>query len=324
MITRERIFITGSSGFIGNALARDLLHSGFTVAGLDNHNDYYDVSLKVYRDSMLKTYDRYTFFKGELTDFQFLKNSLEEFKPDIIINLAAQAGVRFALLNPNAYIESNIIGFHNILEACKELNIYNIIFASSSSVYGDSREIPFQESNCTDSPLSLYAASKKTNELFAFNHANNFPSKLIGLRFFTVYGPCGRPDMAYYSFSKKIHAGQEITLFNEGKMSRDMTYISDIIDGIKGAMAHLMEMNAHSFEVFNLGNRDPVELLHLIQIIEEHFQKKAIINHQSASTEVLKTFADITKSQQYLNFNPKTNIHDGMRYFFEWFEQYSK
>ena len=322
MQTPNKYFITGSSGFIGHALSKHLLKLGYEVIGLDNHNDYYDVNLKKKRNQNLKKFKNFSFIEGDIQNLNFLEKSLKNSSPSVVINLAAQAGVRYASRNPNAYIQSNIVGFHNVLTACKNVKISNIIFASSSSVYGNSKKIPFHENDNTDEPISLYAASKKSNELMAFNHAHNFNAKVIGLRFFTVYGEYGRPDMAYFSFSEKIKNNEPIIIYNKGEMARDMTYVGDIINGICGAIGYLEIMEDGNCEIFNLGNENPVPLFKLLKIIEDHFQKKAKITFKQLETEVNKTFADISKSKTLLSFNPNTDIDKGMKFFFDWFDKY--
>lgn len=320
----KKFLITGSSGFIGFKLSNFLLVNGHEVIGLDNHNAYYDIKIKLARKKILEEFQNFNFIHGDLQDSMLLDNTLRNFLPDIVINLAAQAGVRYASENPNVYIESNVVGFHNLLMACEKFNIKNIIYASSSSVYGNTNEIPFKETLPTNEPISLYAATKKANELFAFNFAHNFNSKLIGLRFFTVYGEFGRPDMAYFSFSRKISTGEPITIFNKGNMARDMTYVDDIVNGIIGAIDHIEKMKLGTSEIFNLGNESPVDLLKLLNIIEDHFQTKAKIIHKELNTEVEKTFADISKSKKLLGFNPATDIVEGMNNFFYWFDEYYK
>jgi UDP-glucuronate 4-epimerase len=322
--TPKTFFITGSSGFIGFKLSSFLLANGHKVIGLDNHNDYYDIKLKLERKKILLEFKNFYFVHGDLQDSKLLHQVLFDFSPEIIINLAAQAGVRYASENPDAYIESNVIGFYNLLMACEKFNIKNVIYASSSSVYGNSKKIPFAETLPTNKPISLYAASKKTNELFAFNHAHNFNSKLIGLRFFTVYGEFGRPDMAYFSFSRKILENEPITIFNKGNMARDMTYVSDIVNGIAGAIDYIDTMQPATSEIFNLGNENPVQLLKLLQIIEDHFKTKAEIIYKELNTEVEETFADISKSKKLIGFNPKTDIVEGMSHFFDWFDKFYK
>lgn len=324
MQTSNKFLITGSSGFIGFKLSSFLLTKGHEVIGLDNHNNYYDISLKQARKKLLENFENFHFIEGDLQDSKLLNQVLSNFSPGIVINLAAQAGVRYASKNPDTYIQSNVVGFHNLLMSCEKFNIKNLIYASSSSVYGSSKEIPFSEILPTNTPISLYAATKKTNELFASNHAHNFNAKLIGLRFFTVYGEFGRPDMAYFSFSRKISAKEPITIFNKGDMSRDMTYVDDIINGIVGAINYLEKMKPSTNEIFNLGNENPIKLFKLINIIEDRFKTKAKIIYKKLDTEVEDTFADISKSKKLLEYHPRVNIVEGMSNFFNWFEEFYK
>ena len=313
----KKIIITGSAGFIGYHLSKFLLEKNFEVLGIDSLNNYYDVNLKIQRKEILEQYSNFSFQHLDLCDYSKSKKFFENFDPNFIINLAAQAGVRYSQLNPKAYLDSNLVGFFNVLQISEELKIEKLIYASSSSVYGSNNKIPFEESDSTDQPISLYAASKKSNELLAnnFSHNSNIPS--VGLRFFTVYGPYGRPDMAYYSFTEKMINNNEITVFNKGKMSRDMTYIDDIINGIYSSI--YLQQKPREHEVFNLGNNNPVELWELIQFLEERLNKRAKIKFLDANTEVKTTFANIDKSCKMLGFIPSTSFEHGMNNFVDWY-----
>lgn len=311
-----KILITGSAGFIGYHLAKKLLSSNNIVYGVDNLNDYYDVSLKKRRLANLK-HPNFNFNEIDIVDNDKVYSYISVTKPDLIINLAAQAGVRYSLENPKAYIDSNIIGFGNILESAKLNGISNIIYASSSSVYGNSMEIPFSESSNDLQPISLYAASKLSNELIAKSYSYNFEMNLIGLRFFTVYGKYGRPDMAYFSFTEKIKNDEQITIYNEGKMSRDMTYIGDIVKGIYGCIDYIMNNDVNN-EIFNLGNNNPVSVWDLINHISKYLGKKVNFLYQNMNTEVDITYANIEKAYKTFGWKPETSFDDGMNEFLEW------
>ena len=313
----KKIIVTGAAGFIGFHLSKFLANNKFDVLGIDSLNNYYDVNLKIQRKKILEEFPNFSFEHTDLCDYSKLKNIFTKFNPNFVVNLAAQAGVRYSQINPRAYLDSNLVGFFNVLQLSEEMKVQKLIYASSSSVYGSNKKIPFEESDLTDQPISLYAASKKSNELLAanFSHNSNIPS--VGLRFFTVYGPYGRPDMAYYSFAEKINENQEITVFNNGKMSRDMTYIDDIINGIFESIHFYQNPGEH--EIFNLGNNSPVELWTLIKFLEDKLQKKAKINFLEASTEVQITFANIDKSCKMLNFKPSTSFEQGMNQFIDWY-----
>jgi UDP-glucuronate 4-epimerase len=315
-VKNRKIFITGIAGFIGYHCALKLSALGYTVSGIDNFNDYYDVSLKEERKKRLEDHD-IKIFKIDLVDFENLKACIEAFNPNQILHLAAQAGVRYSLENPKAYMASNCTGFFNLLEILKVLKI-PCVYASSSSVYGAQTHIPFSEELTTDTPLSLYAATKKSNELFAYAYHHLFQIPLIGLRFFTAYGTFGRPDMAYFSFTDKILAGDPITVYDGGLLERDFTHISDIVDGIVSALNFPV-----SFGVFNLGNHKRVKVIELISLIEKYTGKKAIIHEaKKPSSDVQVTYADLTKSKEMLNFNPKVSIDQGMEEFIKWHQNF--
>ena len=316
---KDKILVTGCAGFIGMHLCKSLLNDGFEVRGLDNMNSYYDKSLKIDRIKILKVFSNFFFEEVDLNNLEAIKIIFESFKPDKVVNLAAQAGVQYSLINPSAYIKSNVSGFLNILECCKDYNVKGLIYASSSSVYGSNKKVPFSELDNVDSPISIYAATKKSNELMAgvYNHLYNLNS--TGLRFFTVYGEWGRPDMAYYSFTKKILNNEQIEVYNYGKVERDFTYIDDIIFGIKASI----EKN-FSYEIFNLGNSKKEKVLDLIKVIENKLDKKAkIVLKPLKSGDVKSTNADITKSSKMLGYNPKTNIDTGLGKFIKWYIDYN-
>ena len=313
--------ISGSAGFIGFHLSEFLLKKKHTVYGVDDLNSYYDVKLKKSRLDILKKYKNFLFFKRKIEDIKIVK-FFKKKKIDIIVNLAAQAGVRHSLENPYVYINSNILGQVNMLELAKELKIKKYIYASSSSVYGGNKSLPFSVKDRVDNPISLYAASKKSTELIAEYYSHLYKISSIGLRFFTVYGPWGRPDMATFIFTKNILNGKPINIFNYGKMKRDFTYVDDIISGIYGAINFKMK-KLH--KVYNLGNSKPESLLEFITTIEKNLNKKAKKNYLSLQPgDVPATFADISESTRDLKFLPKTEINDGIPRFIEWFKRYYK
>ena len=313
-----KIIITGACGFIGFHLSKKLLKQNHSILGIDNLNDYYDVSLKENRLTKLRESKKFKFFGFSLNNVMEIEEIFKNFKPNIVINLAAQAGVRYSEINPNAYIDSNVLGFLNILKLSLNYQIDKLIYASSSSVYGENSKAPFKENHILN-PISLYGKTKLSNELIAEEFSKLSPIQFIGLRFFTVYGPYGRPDMAYYKFSQKIQRQEKITLFNKGNMSRDMTYIDDIVNGIVLSIDNKNFETRH--EIFNLGNTQPISTSDLIKIIERRYKRKALISDKSSENEVFITHADITKSQRVLGYKPVTNIIDGMYNFFEWLDQ---
>jgi len=330
----KKILVTGSAGFIGFHLAKGLLELGFNVVGIDNINDYYDPQLKLDRLDNLNTFvseknlqDSYQFTKLDISDEYALKDIFNQHDFDIVVNLAAQAGVRYSLENPNAYIVSNLVGYANILECCRHASIEHFIFASSSSVYGMNTKQPFSTSDNTDFPVSLYAATKKSNELLAHSYSHLFQLPCTGLRFFTVYGPYGRPDMAYYSFTKAIHEGRSIDVFNHGDMKRDFTYIDDIVDGIlkvvqkvPGPIKNTSTNSVAPFRVFNIGNNNPVPLSRFIEAIEAAMSKPAVKNMlPMQSGDVPVTYADIDDLVDEYGFHPSTSIEQGISEFVEWY-----
>jgi UDP-glucuronate 4-epimerase len=319
----KHILITGAVGFIGFHASQYFLKLGYNVLGIDNINDYYDPILKNQRLTILQKNNNFSFLKINLEERSTLDNALTDFQPQVILHLAAQAGVRYSIENPTSYLDSNIIGTFNLLQSIKKLGKdCKLLFASSSSIYGNNPKIPFSESDKSDAQLSLYAASKKMNESLAHAFAYETKIPVIGLRFFTVYGPWGRPDMAYFKFASLIKNGEPLTLFNKGAMSRDMTYIDDIVFGIAAAVefSHL-DQNL-PYEIFNLGNNHPIPTLDLIHSIQEFYGAEAHIIHQDSQTEVENTWADISKSQANLDYQPKTKFQQGIEQFLEWHKLY--
>ena len=312
---REKILITGCAGFIGMHLSKKLLRQNYDILGIDNLNEYYSVGLKNDRLSLLNSYENFKFIKVDIADKESLNAVFKNNQIDKVVNLAAQAGVRYSIINPNAYIESNILGFMNILECCRSYGIKGLIYASSSSVYGAKSKIPFSEVSNLNNPASIYAASKISNELMAKTYNNLYGLKSTGLRFFTVYGPWGRPDMAYYLFTEKILKNKTIKIFNYGKMERDYTYIDDIVNGIEIAIK-----KNYKYEIFNLGNNRTESLLDMLHIIEGLIGKKAKIKLQPMQLgDVKKTFANINKARDLLSYAPNTLLKDGLQKFLKWY-----
>tara|TARA_B100000242_G_scaffold272521_2_gene225492 strand:- start:1154 stop:2095 length:942 start_codon:yes stop_codon:yes gene_type:complete len=312
-----KIFISGVAGFIGFHLSNSLLGKDTEILGVDNLNSYYDTKLKKRRLENLLFKDNFKFLQVDLLNQDNLKSCFADFNPDIVINLAAQAGVRYSLINPSSYLDSNILSFLHILNLSEVFEVERFIYASSSSVYGDEKKIPFSENFENLNPSSLYGKTKLANEIIAHNNKN---LKTIGLRFFTVFGPWGRPDMAYYSFTKNIKEENKIKVFNQGSMKRDMTYITDIVDGIESSIFFKTENQS---EIFNLGNNSPIETMQLINTIENFYQKKAIIEYANSNDEVDITFADLQKSKKCLNYEPKVSFDEGIINFFNWYDSYS-
>ena len=319
------ILVTGAAGFVGFHLTNKLLDNGATVIGFDNLNDYYETSLKDARLAILNKREKFTFIKGELADKVAVNSIFTEYKPEIVINLAAQAGVRYSIENPDAYINSNIIGFFNILEACRHFPVKHLLYASSSSVYGDNEKTPFSVDDKTDSPVSLYAATKKSNELLARCYSKLYKIPATGLRFFTVYGPYGRPDMAYFSFTKKILAGKTIQIFNNGDMYRDFTYIDDIVYGICQMVNNPPKPldRGVQHKVYNIGNNNPEKLMYFIETLENALGEKAKKEFLPMQPgDVYQTYADINPLFNDFGFKPKTSIEDGLRKFVKWYKEY--
>ena len=312
---KKRILVTGAAGFIGFHLARRLEKRGDIVLGFDNFNEYYDSRLKRERVLHLQNIE---VIEGDLFDFDCIKKHITEFQPTHIVNLAAQAGVRYSINHPREYLKSNVEGFFNVLEVCREFPNIKLIYASSSSVYGENEKVPFSESDTTDKIVSFYGITKKNNEMMAEVYSKLYDISVTGLRFFTVYGEWGRPDMAYFSFTKKILNGEPIQVYNHGQMSRDFTYIDDIVDGIVAAI----DLGAKC-EIFNLGNSHPETLSRFVEIIEQTLGKKAIKEELPMQQgDVTKTFADLTKSRENLNYNPKISLEVGIPKFISWYGKY--
>lgn len=318
-------FVTGGAGFIGFHLSKRLLELGCQVIGFDNLNDYYDVQLKHDRLAVLKAYPKYTFIKGDLANAKEVEQVFMTYHPQYVIHLGAQAGVRYSLTNPQAYLESNLIGFYNMIENCRHFLPKHFVYASSSSVYGHNTKTPYSTEDKTDSPVSLYAATKKSNELmaYAYSHLYHIPS--TGLRFFTVYGPYGRPDMAYFSFTQKILKGEPISVFNEGHMFRDFTYVDDIVEGIIHVIPNAPLPNAHGVQhkVYNIGNHQCEELSRFISVLEKTIGYKAQIQYKPMQPgDVLKTYADVRDLMEDFDFKPSTSIEEGLAKFWAWYQDY--
>ena len=329
----ETILVTGSIGFIGFHLTKRLLDEGFVVIGIDNINDYYDVSLKLARLEILKQKDRFKFYQLDLSDRQGIENLFQSHSFDIVVNLAAQAGVRYSLENPYAYVDSNLVGFVNLLEGCRHQKSKHLVYASSSSVYGVNKKIPFSTKDNVDHPISLYAATKKANELMAhtYSHLYNLPT--TGLRFFTVYGAWGRPDMSYFIFTKRILEGKPIKVFNYGKMQRDFTYIDDIVEGVVRVMQHIptpkqaqenvVDSNKAPYALYNIGNNQPIELIDFITAIEKSLgitAKKEFLPIQPGDVPV--TYADVDDLFKAIGFKPSTPLEEGISNFVRWYRDF--
>uniref|UniRef100_UPI004025DE6F NAD-dependent epimerase/dehydratase family protein n=1 Tax=Faecalibacterium sp. TaxID=1971605 RepID=UPI004025DE6F len=336
------VFITGSSGFIGSNLAKRILTTepDTNVIGLDNMNDYYDVRIKEARLAELQKFENYTFIKGNLADKALINSIFEQYHPDIVVNLGAQAGVRYSITNPDAYIESNMIGFYNILEACRHYPVEHLVYASSSSVYGSNKKVPYSTDDKVDNPVSLYAATKKSNELMAHAYSKLYNIPSTGLRFFTVYGPAGRPDMAYFGFTNKLVNGETIKIFNYGNCKRDFTYVDDIVEGVVRVMAKAPEkkngedgLPIPPYAVYNIGNSNPENLLDFVQILSEELVRagvlpadydfeahKELVPMQPGDVPV--TFADTEPLERDFGFKPHTPLRDGLRKFAEWYKKF--
>ncbi len=333
-----KVLVTGTAGFIGNALAIRLLDRGDEVIGLDNVNDYYDPSLKEARLDRIKNHPNFTEERVSLEDRAEVERIFEEHKPQRVVNLAAQAGVRYSLENPQAYIDANIVGFTNILEGCRHHNVEHLVYASSSSVYGANESMPFSVHDNVDHPVSLYAASKKANELMAHTYSHLFGLPTTGLRFFTVYGPWGRPDMALFMFTKNILEGKPIDVFNYGKHQRDFTYIDDIVEGVIRTLDHTAEPNPDwsganpdsatskaPYRIYNIGSNNPCELLRYIELIEENVGKKADKNLLPMQPgDVLATYADVDALIKDVDYKPSTPLEQGVANFVEWYRDFYK
>jgi len=337
----KTILVTGSSGFIGSNLVKRLLEeTNSKIIGLDNMNDYYEVSLKEYRLDNLSKYDNYTFIRGNLADKELINKIFEEYKPNIVVNLAAQAGVRYSIDHPDTYIESNIIGFYNILEACRNNPVEHLVYASSSSVYGGNTKVPFSTDDKVDNPVSLYAATKKSNELLAHAYSKLYNIPSTGLRFFTVYGPAGRPDMAYFGFTNKLINGEKIKIFNYGNCKRDFTYVDDIVEGIIRVMKKAPEkkngedgLPIPPYKIYNIGNGKPENLLDFVNILQEELVSAGVLpedydfeSHKELVPmqpgDVPVTYADTTELEKDFNYKPSTTLREGLRKFAKWYKEY--
>ena len=330
------ILVTGAAGFIGFHLSRRLLNDGWTVIGLDNLNDYYDVSLKQARLSQLTTHENFTFHRLNIEDRPAMENFFSTHAFGVVVNLAAQAGVRYSITSPHSYIESNIVGFLNILEGCRHRGVKHLVFASSSSVYGLNANLPFSPHNVADHPMSLYAATKRANELMAHSYAHLYRLPCTGLRFFTVYGPWGRPDMALFKFTKAILAGEPIDLFNNGDMVRDFTYVDDIIEGVVRVIQRVPDPNpafapfhpdpcqsSAPFALFNIGNNNPVRLMEFVDAIEATLGRKAERRYLPMQDgDVGATYADVTDLMAAVGFRPSTPVAQGIQSFIGWYKEY--
>ena len=327
----KKILITGAAGFIGFHLSKRLLEEGCLVVGMDNLNDYYDVKLKESRLGRLKENAAFHFILGNIADREMVCKVFSDCRPDIVVNLAAQAGVRYSIENPDSYIESNIIGFYNILEACRHSRdesshpVEHLVFASSSSVYGNQAKVPFSVSDSVDRPVSLYAATKKSDELMAYTYSHLYGVPSTGLRFFTVYGPFGRPDMAYYGFSEKIMEGKPIKIFNQGDMYRDFTYIDDIVEGVMRILNNppLPDEVGDRYKIYNIGNNKPEKLMDFIRILENALGKTAQKEYSPMQPgDVYQTYADVDDLIKDFDYKPSTGIEEGINKFAEWYKEW--
>lgn len=338
MKEKDSVLVTGAAGFIGSHLSLRLLKEGYKVVGIDSLNDYYDVSLKEARLSMVKGDPNFTFAQLNIADKSALNRVFETHSFKYAVNLAAQAGVRYSLKNPHAYLESNIIGFTNILEGCRHQGVEHLLFASSSSVYGANTMMPFSVQQNVDHPISLYAASKKSNELIAHTYASNFNLSVSGLRFFTVYGPWGRPDMALFLFTKAILNGESIDVFNNGNMQRDFTYIDDIVEGVFRLIEKPAQPNPDwdsdnpdpsssfaPYRLYNIGGNSPIKLMEFIETIEQSIGKKAVISFKPMQLgDVTATFADVSSLEGVTGFKPRTPLKEGIQNFVDWYRSFYK
>lgn len=338
-LNNKVILITGVAGFIGSNLAKNLykIVKNITIVGIDNLNDYYDVNLKQERLEDLSKYKTFKFIKANLQDKNVILNIFKEYQPKIVINLAAQAGVRYSLKNPDSYIESNIIGFFNILEACHHYPVEHLVFASSSSIYGSNKKIPYSVEDKTDRPVSFYAATKKSNELMAYTYAKLYKIPITGLRFFSVYGPAGRPDMAYFSFTNKLVNNEDIQIFNYGNCKRDFTYIDDIVTGVIKVMQKTPDFDEDGvqYKIYNIGNNKPENLLDFVDILQQELirakvlpkdydfeQHKKLVPMQPDDVEI--TYANVDDLIKDFNFKPQTSLREGLRAFAIWYKDYYK
>lgn len=356
ILSNKTVLVTGSSGFIGSNLVIELLRtqSSIHIIGIDNMNDYYDVSIKEWRLQQIEKVSlehkdsKWTFIKGNIADKELINRVFDEYKPSVVVNLAAQAGVRYSITNPDAYIESNIIGFYNILEACRhsydngESGVEHLVYASSSSVYGSNKKVPYSTDDKVDNPVSLYAATKKSNELLAHSYSKLYNIPSTGLRFFTVYGPAGRPDMAYFGFTDKLLAGKTIEIFNFGNCKRDFTYVDDIVEGVKRVMQAAPErkngedgLPIPPYSVYNIGNNQPENLLDFVEILQQELvsaevlpvdydfeSHKKLVEMQPGDVPI--TFADTSALEKDFGFKPHTSLRNGLRKFAHWYKDFYK
>ena len=341
-LNNRTILVTGSAGFIGANLVKRLLADvpSSKIIGIDSVNDYYDVRLKEYRLEELKKNENFTFIKGNIADKELIESVFEKFKPTVVVNLAAQAGVRYSITNPDAYIESNLVGFFNILEACRNHPVEHLVYASSSSVYGSNKKVPYSTDDKVDNPVSLYAATKKSNELMAHAYSKLYNIPSTGLRFFTVYGPAGRPDMAYFGFTNKLVNGETIKIFNYGNCKRDFTYVDDIVEGVVRVMQGAPEkkngedgLPIPPYAVYNIGNNHPENLIDFVQILSEELVRAGVLPEDydfAAHKELVPmqpgdvpiTYADTDALERDYGFKPCTSLRDGLRKFAEWYKEF--
>ncbi len=347
-LTNKTVFVTGAAGFIGSNLVTELLRtqSPLHIVGIDNMNDYYDVSIKEWRLTEIEKCimehpeSKWTFIRGSIADRALIDGIFAEYKPSVVVNLAAQAGVRYSITNPDVYIEANIIGFYNLLEACRHNPVEHLVYASSSSVYGSNKKVPYSTDDKVDNPVSLYAATKKSNELLAHSYSKLYNIPSTGLRFFTVYGPAGRPDMAYFGFTNKLLKGQTIEIFNYGNCKRDFTYVDDIVEGVKRVMQHAPEkkdgedgLPLPPYAVYNIGNSSPENLLDFVTILQEELIRAGVLPEDydfeahkklvpMQPGDVPITYADTSALERDFGFKPSTTLREGLRRFAEWYHEF--
>ncbi len=341
-LNNKTVLVTGAAGFIGANLCMKLLtdFDSVRVVGLDNLNDYYDVKLKEYRLSLLSKFDNFIFIKGDISDKETVENVFDKYRPSVTVNLAAQAGVRYSITNPDAYISSNLVGFFNILEACRNYPTEHLVYASSSSVYGSNKKVPYSVDDKVDNPVSLYAATKKSNELMAHAYSKLYDIPCTGLRFFTVYGPAGRPDMAYFGFTNKLINGETIKIFNYGNCKRDFTYVDDIVEGVQRVMQGAPDKQTGDdglpvppCAVYNIGNSTPENLLTFVEILQQELVRAGVLpedydfeSHKELVPmqpgDVPVTYADVSALERDYNFKPSTDLRTGLRRFAKWYKEF--